>query len=136
MKLTLPALHAAEIEVDDPVPESDSWVLEDFVDRVGDHRNRYAKEKYNMVMFAKLTKRGPGTSYSLSAAKAKEVFEELKNSEESVWTKGKSSIILGHVKACSHSFEASWGATEDEQHQDIFADEGMSSKIILTIILH
>lgn len=122
--------------MDDTVPESDCWVLEDFADRVGDHRNRYAQEKYNMVMFAKLTKRGPGTSYSLSAAKAKEIFEELKNSDETVWTKGKSSIILWHVKACSQNSEASWGATEDGKHQDIFADEGMSSKIMLTIILH
>lgn len=80
--------------MEDAVPASNSWVLADFVEPVGEHRNRYAQAKYNMVMFAKLTKRGPATSYSLSPAKVNDVFEELRNSEENIWTKGKFLIFL------------------------------------------
>jgi hypothetical protein len=75
--------------VEDEVPPGDSWLVADFTQPVGEHRNRYAQAKYNMVMFAKLTKRGPATSYSLSPAKVNDVFEELKNSEKNIWTKGK-----------------------------------------------
>jgi hypothetical protein len=77
-----------EAEVSDSFPSDDSWILSDFIQSVGEHRNLYAKEKYNMVVMAKLVKRDIATRYSISKKDTDKVFQELDKAGNEFWGKG------------------------------------------------
>ena len=69
----------------DAVPNSDRWVVMDFVQQVGDSRNRYAEEKHRMIAKAKWHT----SQYWMKEKDVAEVFEDLRSAPENTWTSGK-----------------------------------------------
>ena len=79
------ALNNDETDCVDAVPKGDSWVVVDFVQLVGDSRNRYADEKHNMISKAKW----PSSQYWMSEEDAAEIFQSLASAPTATWASGK-----------------------------------------------
>ena len=72
----------------DRVPRDEGWMMFDFDDEIGQHRNRYAREKYWMLMLAKLVKRSASRCYNVKKSIVAEVFDDLAGADKTLWTQG------------------------------------------------
>ena len=71
------------------MPEDDDWVITDFVEVIGEHQNRYARERYNLLVHAKMIDRPQRLKYDLSKAQVNTLFSTLA-AETVLWEMGKS----------------------------------------------